>query len=348
MICAIKVALPGNPEAATAIDKEDNVFVFLSQRLPVRSVIREYYGRVGDALVMEYMPWSLCDMLNNPYCSRMLDADARRRLARDILLAVDTLHKTGIVHCDIKPQNILITKDGNVRIADIAGVVKAGSECGAFTPAYAAPEVLGALKDRKRVYVQPAADAWSVGPVIYEIFFKRTYNELCGYRHELPWTYVHPRARWAELGNVHGVSINTIHVSEGLFEPELAARGTCAWAAERLIGAHDNDPIEPIILPEHKPVKITNPSSRPSRVHRPSSSKSSGCRRSRSSKCDRQFPLYSKSSSVTRTCCDCRHRIPYYVLRRRPRVRGGRRVATASVPTGPGRLRTGVAVLPDR
>lgn len=41
-----------------------------------------------------------------------------RNLSREMLLGVDFLHSHRIVHRDIKPQNLLITHDGHVKLAD--------------------------------------------------------------------------------------------------------------------------------------------------------------------------------------------------------------------------------------
>lgn len=90
--------------------------------------------------------------------------------ALDILAALECAHRQGIVHCDIKPENILLelTPGGWVaRVSDL-GIARLSQEAsqvdGGHTgsPAYMAPE---------RFYNQhpPAADLYAVGIILYEL-----------------------------------------------------------------------------------------------------------------------------------------------------------------------------------
>ncbi|KAG8365094.1 hypothetical protein BUALT_Bualt18G0068500 [Buddleja alternifolia] len=91
--------------------------------------------------------------------------DAIRFYARQILLGLDYIHGEGIVHCDIKGQNILIGDD-NVKIADF-GCAKWNDcgDCAAFagTPAYMAPEV---ARGEEQGF---AADIWALGCTVVEM-----------------------------------------------------------------------------------------------------------------------------------------------------------------------------------
>lgn len=86
--------------------------------------------------------------------------------AAEILLALDWLHRKGVIYRDLKPENVLLDKDGHVKISDF-GLSKVGlntskqaySICG--TPEYMAPEVLQGEGHDK------AVDYWSLGSLIY-------------------------------------------------------------------------------------------------------------------------------------------------------------------------------------
>ena len=85
-----------------------------------------------------------------------------------VLLAIEYLHKNGYIYRDLKPQNILIDKDGNIKLTDF-GLSKMLSEgknttdtlCG--TPEYLAPEIIKGEPYTKCV------DWFSFGILLYEM-----------------------------------------------------------------------------------------------------------------------------------------------------------------------------------
>ena len=84
-----------------------------------------------------------------------------------MILALEHLHKNGVVYRDLKPENVLINYDGYIKIADF-GLSKIKLEqhdaftiCG--TPEYLAPEII-----QKKGYGKPV-DWWTLGSIIYEM-----------------------------------------------------------------------------------------------------------------------------------------------------------------------------------
>ncbi len=51
--------------------------------------------------------------------NQTLSEDYLRKIIRDVLLGLHELHSKGIVHLDIKPENILEGKTGNFKLADL-------------------------------------------------------------------------------------------------------------------------------------------------------------------------------------------------------------------------------------
>jgi serine/threonine protein kinase len=115
------------------------------------------------------------------YCDeKNLNLTERLRLFRLVCEAVQHAHQNLVVHRDLKPGNILITKEGIPKLLDF-GIAKlidptAGAQVATLTrrelrmmtPAYASPEQAMGLT------VNTATDVYSLGAVLYEI--------LCGHR----------------------------------------------------------------------------------------------------------------------------------------------------------------------
>ncbi|KAF9934742.1 serine/threonine-protein kinase KIN2 [Linnemannia zychae] len=89
-----------------------------------------------------------------------------RKFARQIASALDYCHRNSIVHRDLKIENILISKSGNIKIIDfgLSNLYSPRSHLSTFCGSlyFAAPELLNA-----KVYTGPEVDVWSFGIVLY-------------------------------------------------------------------------------------------------------------------------------------------------------------------------------------
>jgi serine/threonine protein kinase len=98
-----------------------------------------------------------------------LAADEACRVMAEVLDALEHAHANGVIHRDVKPENILFDTDGRAQLADF-GIARMADESvritstGAVvgTPAYLAPEV--AMGDD----AGPAADVYAAAAVLYE------------------------------------------------------------------------------------------------------------------------------------------------------------------------------------
>ena len=97
---------------------------------------------------------------------------ALRAVAKQVLVALEFMHARGVIHCDVKPENIVLRRGDAAARRRLVKVIDLGSSC--FTTdhlssyvqsrSYRAPEVvLGAPYDGK-------VDLWSLGCVLAELF----------------------------------------------------------------------------------------------------------------------------------------------------------------------------------
>lgn len=100
-----------------------------------------------------------------------LPADKALQIARQLCLGLFAAHEHGVLHRDLKPQNIMVDADGDVRITDFGiAIERDRSVDGATvlgTPAYLAPEVLGGAAPSVK------SDLYSLGLVLHEVFTGR-------------------------------------------------------------------------------------------------------------------------------------------------------------------------------
>ena len=104
-----------------------------------------------------------------------------------LLLGLKTLHQNGIIHCNLKPSNIIIDEFGNVKICDFKKALNTNTMTmqeikknkTAMTPCYTAPE----LFNENGVYTFKT-DLWALGCIMYEMaigqvpFFEERVNKL--------------------------------------------------------------------------------------------------------------------------------------------------------------------------
>ncbi|CAK6442118.1 unnamed protein product [Pipistrellus nathusii] len=132
----------------------------ITQLLDILETGSSYY------LVMELCPGG--SLLHRIHEKKRLEEAEARRYIRQLVSAVEHLHRAGVVHRDLKIENLLLDEDNNIKLIDFglsncAGILghsdPFSTQCG--SPAYAAPELLARKK------YGPKIDVWSIGVNMY-------------------------------------------------------------------------------------------------------------------------------------------------------------------------------------
>ena len=145
----------------------------LAARLSDPNVVSVYDAGEDDGrpyIVMEHVDGeTFAELLAH---SGRLPSDEARGLAAQAARGLAHAHERGLVHRDVKPQNLILRRDGTVKIADFGiaraaetTITVAGTVLG--TAAYLAPEQ--AMGEE----VTAAADVYSLGAVLYELLTGR-------------------------------------------------------------------------------------------------------------------------------------------------------------------------------
>ena len=168
-VVALKVLNPGIAAGEGAIERFRNELK-LARRIAHRSVCRMFdLGRTGDTtyITMEFVSGEDLKTL----LRRVGQLPARRavEIAREVAEGMAEAHRLGVIHRDLKPQNIMIDRDGKAHIMDF-GIARSTAERGITgpgliigTPDYMSPEQLDGQDADQR------SDIYALGAVLFEM-----------------------------------------------------------------------------------------------------------------------------------------------------------------------------------
>ncbi|OMO72071.1 hypothetical protein CCACVL1_17963 [Corchorus capsularis] len=151
-----------DPTDRECLENEPKIMTLLSSHPNIVQIHDMFESEDNLQLILELcQPFTLYDQLLQPNLSESTAASYMQQ----IMSGLAHCHRFGIVHRDIKPDNIFIDFRGKLKIGDFGSATWLGEERTADglvgTPYYVAPEVvLGRAYNDK-------ADVWSAGVVLY-------------------------------------------------------------------------------------------------------------------------------------------------------------------------------------
>ena len=168
-VVALKTILPelaATPSALKRFKQE----VLLAQQVVHRNVVRIF--DIGDDGATKFITMDFVEGVDLKAEIRQHEKLAPKEaveIIREVCSALETAHGAGVVHRDLKPQNIMIQKDGHVLVMDFGiaqsaqmrGATLTGSLTG--TPDYMSPE------QARTEEVDARSDIFSLGLIFYEL-----------------------------------------------------------------------------------------------------------------------------------------------------------------------------------
>lgn len=164
---AIKLLVP--PPAAAAVARERMRREVQAVRGLSHANIVQVHDFVDDGpwsfIVMEYVGGP--DLAERVRQRGAMGADEVVRLGREVAQALTLAHRKGVIHRDVKPQNILLDRDGRARLTDfgsaklegVTGVTRTGGLVGTLD--YLAPELMAGRRGDGR------ADLYALGLTLH-------------------------------------------------------------------------------------------------------------------------------------------------------------------------------------
>jgi len=214
--------------------------------IQIPNIARMYDGGATPSgkpyVVMEFVEGIPLDQ----YCEeRNLSMHDRIELFMKICRTVRSAHQQMIVHCDLKPSNVLVDKEGTPVLLDF-GIARLLSETGQagelqmFTPGYAAPELI------EGGVVSSATDVFSLGVILLEILSgRRSARTLETARQVLPmpsqWTFQGARWQKALRGDLDAIVVKACALDAEARYPAVASLMSDIenWQVHRPVSARE-------------------------------------------------------------------------------------------------------------
>ena len=177
------------PDSVSNIQTELSILERLGQHPHiVRHLHHQKEKDGGYRLTLEFVPHTLWTFLLTR--NQSSNESVRLNIAYQLLTALEYCHSMQVIHRDVKPENILITESGCLKLADFnmsclqSSNAKSSNVCTVY---YRPPELYRACG--RHIHYGPAIDIWSAGCVLaqlfsvseYPVFFSSEDNQVEAY-----------------------------------------------------------------------------------------------------------------------------------------------------------------------
>ena len=173
-----------NEKIRHLFEQEIDIWVALKKH---PNIVRCYYLHMLDNLPFIVLEWVADPQRERVDLGYWLKHHGALNLHLALNIAIDICHglihaqqrHVGLIHCDLKPTNILLTTDGTAKITDF-GLARTSQtiQMGTGTPGYAAPEQWhGGVVDSR-------VDIYALGCIMYEMLTKQTPFKLEDFKPE--------------------------------------------------------------------------------------------------------------------------------------------------------------------
>ena len=154
-------------DAIESVGLEKDILIQYGKFDFISELMATFQDKYNVYMVMEYFGGG--DLFNLISKQHKLPVETVQYFIAEVSLAIFYLHREGVIHRDLKLENIMMTLDGHVKLIDF-GLSKVGmfklkgltnTFCG--TPTYMAPEIMN------RRFYDAAVDLWSLGIITFEL-----------------------------------------------------------------------------------------------------------------------------------------------------------------------------------
>ena len=161
----LKTTKDNSEQAKLMLHREYELSIGCSHPHIIHIFTYEYNTPLGEGIIMEYIEARTL----REYLSENITQTSRERIFEELLSAVGYLHKRGVIHNDVKPENILISRaDDTLKLIDFGladDYTHYATKNIGCTRQYASPELLST-----ETTTDARSDIYSIGVLMQDIF----------------------------------------------------------------------------------------------------------------------------------------------------------------------------------